>query len=134
VPSAQRGQRRWLQLRPSAPQSRHRWIVRVPAQAAQMGAPSTHAGGRREKPQRWQCGRPRAAARWQPTQTGPRSVSAAIRRRRAQYEHSVVGVVGVVGVGAQRRQIGCGLARVVAAASFAAEYAPRGLEPGALLA
>jgi hypothetical protein len=70
----------------------------VPAHLEQTGSPSTHAAGARETRQVRQRGRPRAAARSQPTQTGPRSVIVAIRLRWAQCEQRGVGS------GAQRRQ------------------------------
>jgi hypothetical protein len=75
-----------------------RAITGLPAHFEQTGSPSTHAAGSREKRHMRQRGRPRAAARSQPTHTAPRSVIAAIRLRCAQCEQRGVGS------GAQRRQ------------------------------
>jgi hypothetical protein len=86
---------------PSLPGRWHlgqRAIAGVPAHVEHSGSPSTQAAGGRENRQLRQRGRPRAAARSQPTHTAPRSVIAAIRLRCAQCEQRGVGS------GAQRRQ------------------------------
>jgi hypothetical protein len=78
-----------LLLAPEAPQVRS---------VADDAAAVDEAAGWREKRQMRQRGRPRAAARSQPTHTGSRLVIVAIRLRCAQCEQRGVGS------GAQRRQ------------------------------